>query len=168
MAEILLSLGANLGNREETLSKAIELLKQRVFTGKIKISSVYETEPVGFKNQPWFFNLAIYGLTELTPQTLLEKCKSIEFELGRIVREHWHEREIDIDIILFGQEIINTPDLIIPHQRLHERKFVLLPCSEIAGNIIHPLLEQTIYELLGFCKDNSYTIHYTNYENEKY
>ena len=100
-----------------------------------------------------FLNLAVSGLTSLPPLKLLEHCKTIELELGRKQREHWHEREIDIDIILYGSEIINCENLIIPHANLQYRKFVLLPCSEIAGNMIHPGLGLTIKYITDICRD---------------
>ena len=120
-----------------------------------KKSSLYETEPVGKKDQPWFFNMVIEGETNLSPEDLLRTCQAIEKKLGRVEGEKWGPRPIDIDILLYGDLVLNLPHLTIPHSRLHLRNFVLQPLSEIAPNIIHPISKKLIKELLKISLDTS-------------
>lgn len=152
---ILLSIGANLGNRMETIKKAITLLSEHPEINILKVSSIYETEPVGYKNQPWFLNLVVAAETTLDLNRLIQLCKTIEYLLGRKVRKRWTEREIDIDLLLYGKQIINSDFLQVPHPRMQERRFVLVPAAEIAAEIVHPIFNQTITELLASCNDNS-------------
>ncbi len=144
--EILLSLGANLGNREQTIARAIELLLARGIED-ILSSSFYETAPVGFLEQPPFINAAVYGTTTLEAEELFQVCKHIERELGRQPRPRWHERELDIDIILYGEAVVRSSLLTIPHPQMHERRFVLEPAAEIAPTMRHPILRKTIVQL---------------------
>jgi 2-amino-4-hydroxy-6-hydroxymethyldihydropteridine diphosphokinase len=111
-----------------------------------KVSSVYETEPVGLVNQPRFLNLACEVVTRLSPEGLLALFKGIEQKMGRYSRSG-EPRIIDIDIVLFGDQVINTPNLVIPHPRMHERGFVLIPLAEIAPDFVHPVLKKSIKEL---------------------
>ncbi|MFA6570541.1 MAG: 2-amino-4-hydroxy-6-hydroxymethyldihydropteridine diphosphokinase [Bacteroidota bacterium] len=153
---IMLSLGANLGERQNNILNAIEYLSSNNIISDIKLSSFYETEPVGNLNQPWFLNNVITGFTCLSLNQLIEKCKSIECSLGRTAKEiKWQAREIDIDIIFYGKTSIQSDVLTVPHPRMHERKFVLVPAVEIAADIIHPNFGKTIKELLKICPDNS-------------
>lgn len=117
------------------------------------VSPFYETEPIGYEEQPPFINIAVVGNTEYLPSELFRVVKDIEKSFGRKIRPRWHERELDIDIILFENDIINTPELIVPHPRMQERRFVLLPASDIAADMSHPLLNKTITELLIECTD---------------
>jgi len=152
---VLLSLGSNLGNRSSNIEQAFELLSK---SGTLKVpclSKIYETEPVGFKEQPDFLNAVCSGYTDLAINEFFLFCKKIETDIGRTSRERWHEREIDIDILLYEDFISDNEKLSIPHKRMHERKFVLIPASEIAGNRIHPVTGLTINELLKVCKDES-------------
>lgn len=141
-----LGLGSNLGAREENLRRALLLLSERVEI--VKLSSVYESEPVGFKEQPWFLNLVCEIRTRLSPRDLLRFAKEIERKLGRKPSFPNAPRPIDIDILFFGDLVLKTEDLVIPHPRLHERAFVLLPLSEIAPDLVHPELGLKIKELL--------------------
>jgi len=152
-ATVLLSLGSNLGNRIENIQNAIELLSAECTIEKQNISSYYETEPFGNAEQDWFINIALLVKTKLSPTNLLYFCKSIELALGRRPAPTWTARVIDIDILLFDNLIINTPFLQIPHKYMTERKFVLVPCAEIAGDIIHPITNKKISELNLNCKD---------------
>jgi len=152
---VLLSLGSNLGEKREYIKNAIELLKKSNALENAVISSFYLSEPIGFKDQPWFLNVAVSGKTDLDINSLIEICKSIEYTLGRKKREKWHEREIDIDILFYGDLLLETEHLTIPHKLMHERKFVLQPASEIAGDYIHPKLGVSVSNLLDTCKDNT-------------
>lgn len=153
--KILLSIGTNLGDRLSSIHNSIILLKETSSLIDLKISSVYESEPLGVTNQPWFLNLCISGLTKQSAQELLFLAKSIEYLSGRRKRERWHERELDIDIILYGSEIIRTEKFCVPHLLFSERKFVLLPSSEIDGDMIDPVSHTTINGLLAKCRDDS-------------
>jgi 2-amino-4-hydroxy-6-hydroxymethyldihydropteridine diphosphokinase len=146
MVTVYLSLGSNLGDRKKNIASALEMLGQEAWI--LKVSSLYETEPVGYKEQPWFLNCACSIETGLTPQALLELAKTIEKKLGRKPTLHFGPRIIDIDILFYDDLILDSPDLVIPHPRLTERAFVLVPLKEIAPNLVHPLLDLTIEELL--------------------
>jgi 2-amino-4-hydroxy-6-hydroxymethyldihydropteridine diphosphokinase len=153
--QVLLSLGSNLGSKRENIAKAISLLIEKKILVNVKVSSFYETEPVGFKDQPQFINAAITGETLLNPKELLLKCKEIEREIGRKPRPRWHEREIDLDIILYGNKILKTNTLQIPHPEMANRRFVLVPASEIASDWQVPGIHKTINEVLENCEDKS-------------
>lgn len=145
-------LGGNLGNTNLVFYSAIQLLAEEAGTIE-KTSSVYVSEPWGISDQPLFKNQALVLKTQLTPHELLVVAKGIEKKLGRKTTVINGPREIDIDILLFGDLIINEHDLQIPHARLHLRKFNLLPLSEIAAEWIHPVLKTTIRELNDGCTD---------------
>ena len=148
-----LILGGNVGDSMEYLRCGIELLGS--MAGKIiSVSSVYESEPWGFEHPQWFLNQAVELETSLTPLMLLEKIKTIEKQLGRQRTNNGYQaRTVDIDILLYDNIIINTPELVIPHPRMCERMFVLLPLAEIAPNLEHPTLHLTITCLKDSCKD---------------
>lgn len=152
---VLLSLGANLGDRAGSICRAIDFIREIGVLKDIKLSSFYETQPIGYTEQPNFINIAIYGYTNLPINHLLFFCKSIEYFCGRQPRKLWHEREIDIDIIFYSNEIINNILITIPHPRMHERAFVLIPAAEIAPDYIHPIKKKSISELLTLCTDFS-------------
>ena len=147
-----LSLGSNLGNRPANLARARKLLRE----GGIEVlraSSIYETEPVGHLDQPWFMNQALQVRSSLEPHALLGLAKSIEARMKRVPTVPQGPRTIDIDILLAGDIVLDTPDLVIPHPRLAQRNFVLVPLCEIAPEIRHPVLGKTIRELALSCSD---------------
>jgi 2-amino-4-hydroxy-6-hydroxymethyldihydropteridine diphosphokinase len=143
---VYLLLGSNLGNRKEILGKAIELLIQKVGI-IISQSEDYETKPWGITDQPDFLNLAVSIHTTLKPLEILEQTQAIENQLGRVRKEKWGARLIDIDIMFYGNEIIDEPNLKVPHPLMQERDFALIPLSEIAPNFVHPVLGKTVLEL---------------------
>ena len=140
-----LSLGSNMGDRATNLQFAIERLGQ---LGKVAaVSSLYETEPVEFTNQPWFLNCAVALDTEERPDYLLSALLAIEQAMGRHRIQPKGPRKIDIDILLFDETCVNTATLTIPHPAMHERRFVLEPLAEIAPEARHPVLNKTVREL---------------------
>ena len=152
---VVLAFGSNIGNRRKNIKRAINLLHESNLLNSTKISSFYETEPVGVQNQDWYLNTALTGKTTMPLYNLMELCKSIEYSIGRKSRERWAPREIDIDIIFYGYTQFETANLTVPHKRMHERKFVLQPIAEIAGTLLHPKLNKTINQLLEECPDKS-------------
>ena len=147
MNKVILSLGSNLGHREQHLSDAIDALSSHDQIQITAVSSDYENSAVSNFSQPDFINKAIQITTFLTPDELLETTETIEKKLGRISKEHRDPRNIDIDIIFYNNDIISTDRLVIPHPLMHERLFVLDPVSEIAPEWIHPILEETVTSL---------------------
>ncbi len=152
---VLIGIGSNLGDREKNIQKAIELLGVQGILSDICSASLYETEPVGFKNQPWFLNTVISGVTNLSLPELFTKCKEIEKTIGRQKRLRWHEREIDLDILTYGDSQLKSSEVNVPHPRMAERRFVLVPASEIAPDTIHPPTRKSLAQLLQECTDSS-------------
>ena len=137
MSTVYLSLGANVGDREANLRAAIAALPP-VGIQVERVSKLYETEPVDYLDQPWFLNCVVEAKTELTPQALLQALRSIESQLGSEKQFAKGPRKIDLDILLYGNETVVTPDLQIPHPRILQRRFVLTPLAEIAPQLRHP------------------------------
>ncbi|TET68251.1 MAG: 2-amino-4-hydroxy-6-hydroxymethyldihydropteridine diphosphokinase [Dehalococcoidia bacterium] len=142
---VYLGLGSNVGGRQENLDKALEFLSQRLRMGKV--SSIYDTEPVGNADQPRFLNLVCQAYTRLEPTALLALVKGIENKLGRTGKSG-APRTIDIDILLYGEQVIETPELVIPHPKMTGRAFVLVPLDEIAPDLVHPVSGKPFKELL--------------------
>jgi 2-amino-4-hydroxy-6-hydroxymethyldihydropteridine diphosphokinase len=142
---VYLSLGSNVGDRSAQLRDAVARLcaEGRMVT----VSSFYETEPVDFTEQPWFLNCVVALETSQTPAQLMDAILRIEKDMGRQRRRHKGPRSIDIDILLFGDAIIHSPELKIPHPAMHKRRFVLEPLAEIAPQVLHPTFSKTIGEL---------------------
>jgi 2-amino-4-hydroxy-6-hydroxymethyldihydropteridine diphosphokinase len=151
--QTLLALGTNLGDRLANLRTALAALPPEVVL--LRESKIYETPAWGFEDQPAFLNMAVKGGTGLKPEALLKHLKLLETRLGRETSFHWGPRLIDIDLLFYDDLILDTPRLVIPHPRLHERAFVLVPLSDIAPDLIHPIFGKTIRELLeGMDKSN--------------
>ncbi len=153
MERAFISAGTNLGDRKANLDFAVSSLERG---GAVeRISSCFETEPVGFLEQPWFLNQAIALETHLTPSGLLELCQEIELSRGRIRTFPNAPRTLDLDILFYGNVIVHLENLIIPHPRIPERRFVLEPMAEIAPDFVHPVLKKSIRSLLEACSDPS-------------
>lgn len=152
LSTVYLSLGSNLGERAESLASARTRIG--ILVGKLETaSSIYETAPWGKSDQPPFLNQVIAVTTKLAPKVLLDTTLAIERSLGRVRGAPLGPRTIDIDILLYGDQVVNEADLVIPHPAMAERRFVLTPLTEIAVGLKHPVLGKTISELLASCQD---------------
>ena len=153
MTTIYLLLGGNLGNKKKIFPEARNLLSERV--GQIaRQSSVYETEPWGFESEDIFWNQVLEIDTTLSAEEVLKLCQQTELELGRIrKKDQYSSRLIDIDILFYGDQIIRSENLIVPHPRIQERKFALVPLNEIAPRLVHPVFRKNIRQLLAECAD---------------
>lgn len=152
---IYISSGSNLGDREENLKRAFELIGENPEIKITNTSLFYETEPIGDKDQDWFLNGVLEIQTSLLPEELLGILQGIEEGLGRTRGLKGSPRTIDLDILLFGNQVVDLPRLKIPHPELYKRNFVLIPLAEIAPEITHPIFNKTIEELLWECPDTS-------------
>jgi 2-amino-4-hydroxy-6-hydroxymethyldihydropteridine diphosphokinase len=153
-ADVVLGLGSNVGDRERALDRGLSLLATRGFRASRR-SSTYLTEPVGGPPQDWFLNLVVAGQSDLTPEELLRACQATERDLGRVAGERWGPRTLDIDLLLYGDDVVSSARLSLPHPRLHERLFVLVPLVEIAPERRHPTLGLTARQLRERCADRS-------------
>ncbi|MBA7611266.1 Bifunctional folate synthesis protein [subsurface metagenome] len=143
--QVYLGLGSNLGDRQANLARALKLLGERLHVELV--SSLYETQPVGYAEQPPFLNAICRAQTELGPIQLLSLVKGIEASMGRVLSFPNAPRPIDLDIIFYGDLIMETPDLTIPHPRLEERAFVLIPLLEVGPDLRHPVSGENVKDL---------------------
>ncbi|MDD2437942.1 MAG: 2-amino-4-hydroxy-6-hydroxymethyldihydropteridine diphosphokinase [Massilibacteroides sp.] len=148
MAQVAIGLGTNLGDREKNMLTAVALLAERAGT-ILALSALYETEPWGFESENPFFNAALILETELSPLDLLLLTQRIEREMGRVEKSSgtYHDRLIDIDLLLYDDIVLESPLLMLPHPLMHQRKFVLQPLEEIAPGWIHPVLKEPVARL---------------------
>jgi 2-amino-4-hydroxy-6-hydroxymethyldihydropteridine diphosphokinase len=146
MHTVFLALGSNIENRKQHIEKAIVLLREKIHD--ITVAPLYETKPRYFENQNNFLNTVLSGITELEPQELLQFTKTVQKKVGRVERFRYGPREIDIDILFYGNVVYKDEELEIPHPRLQDRDFVLQPFSDINPDFSHPVLKKTIRELL--------------------
>jgi 2-amino-4-hydroxy-6-hydroxymethyldihydropteridine diphosphokinase len=151
---VYLLLGSNLGDRFKLIEDAASMIEQHIGTVEVS-SSLYETAAWGKEDQPAFLNSVVAVNTSLSPMEVLEKALWIEKELGRVRHEKWGSRLIDIDILLYDKEIIDIEETLqVPHPQMQYRKFVLMPLAEIAGDLIHPVLQIPVKEILLHLRDN--------------
>ena len=141
---VYLGIGSNMGDREGNMDRCLDLLSQRMKMGKV--SSIYDTEPLDNVNQARFLNMVCQVFTRLAPEGLLALAKGIESKMGRYGKSG-DPRPIDIDILLYGEEVLKTPDLVIPHPKMMERAFVMVPLAEIAPDLIPPGSDMTVREM---------------------
>jgi 2-amino-4-hydroxy-6-hydroxymethyldihydropteridine diphosphokinase len=143
---VYIALGTNLGDRLSNLRAAIESMQPEISV--LAKSHVYETPPWGYEDQPAFLNMVVKAETGLEPESLLRYLKQLEVELGREQNFRWGPRLIDLDILFYDDLVIDTPPLVIPHPRLHERAFVLVPLMDVAPELVHPVFQKSISALL--------------------
>lgn len=152
MEEVYLGLGSNMGDRKKHITQAISEIEKKIGPCT-KRSSLYKTAAWGKTNQSYFINQVIRISTKKAPIDILDGVLAIEKQLGRVRKEKWGERSIDIDLLFYGSEIVELPRLLVPHPFIAERRFVLVPMNELAPKFIHPIFERSIEDLLADCPD---------------
>ena len=152
---IFLGLGTNEGNRQQNLENCIIEIKKTAFIKITKCSSIYESEPVGYINQNWFLNAVLKAEAEIDPVELLTIVKKIEDKMGRKQALRWGPRVIDIDILAYGEKVITSENLTIPHPEMHNRRFVLIPLAEIDPSFIHPQKKFSVEKMMRQCPENT-------------
>jgi 2-amino-4-hydroxy-6-hydroxymethyldihydropteridine diphosphokinase len=157
--QVYVGLGSNIGDRERTLERALLALGERGLEVSAR-SSLYLTEPMDAPSQEWFLNAVAGGRTALAPEDLLQACLEVEREMGRLRLVYRGPRTIDLDLLLYGSLVRHSPGLTVPHPRLAERRFVLVPLDEIAPEVVHPVLGLRVRELLERCPDASRVLPY--------
>ena len=153
--------GSNIGDRLKHIQNAIDALSKTEGITLQEISSIYKTDPIGYEAQAEFLNGVAAIQTSLSPLSLLQTLKDIETVIGRQHRIRWGPREIDLDILIYGNLCVQTEKLVIPHPEMHLRRFVLVPLAEIAPNLVHPIFQETIHTLLERLGDDKSVIRTT-------
>ena len=152
LVDTYVGLGSNLGNKKANCLRALDMMDQLEHTKVKAVSLFYKTEPVGVEEQQnWYLNAVALLATTLAPERLMAELLAIERQLGRKRKKRWDSRTIDLDILLYGDIVINDLDLEIPHPRLHLRRFVLVPLADLAPDLVHPVLKEPIRDLLARC-----------------
>lgn len=155
MSIAYIGLGSNLNDRTKNLNEAINMIEEASEIKILKRSRVYQTEPVGPKDQPDFLNMALEIETALSSLDLIDFLQGVERKMGRQRKKKWGPRNIDLDLLLYGDQVKNMAKLTLPHPRMHLRKFVLMPLAEIAKDRVHPTLKKTVAKLLEDLKEDS-------------
>ncbi|TMQ53840.1 MAG: 2-amino-4-hydroxy-6-hydroxymethyldihydropteridine diphosphokinase [Candidatus Eisenbacteria bacterium] len=148
MSKVFVGVGSNLGDREFLIRKAVEAMRDLPRTLVVRVSSLYDTDPVGEVDQPAFLNAAVWLETTLEPRELLWQLLLIEKRMGRVRSQRWGPRPIDLDLLFYGEETVDEPDLKIPHPEAHRRAFVLLPLVELDPDFVHPTTGESIRKLI--------------------
>lgn len=151
--KVYLGLGSNVGDKTGYLMKGIDILGEKIRI--VKTSRIYVSKPVGYQQQDMFLNMVVYGETSMDLPSLFQFIKDVEKRVGRVERFRWGPREIDIDILFFNDEVYSSEDLTVPHPRLHERDFVLVPMMDIDPDYIHPVLRLKIRDLVSNVRERS-------------
>lgn len=153
---VYISIGSNLDDREEMLLSGLREIRELAIDGAVRSSMIYETEPWGVKDQPIYLNLVVEFATEMDPHKLLIRLEDVEKSVGRVKGSNrWEARKLDLDILLYGDEQISMENLTIPHPRMTERKFVLVPLAELVPDMVLPGKTITVKEALNACRDRS-------------
>lgn len=159
---VYLSIGSNMGDKEANCRRALDELEKQGIATVNQVSEFYRTDPMDYLDQDWFVNAAAEIQTSLKPESLLKELQTVQSDLGTTGKNvRFGPRIIDLDILFYDDQIINTPDLIIPHERMHTRAFVLVPLCDIASGVSHPVLNRSMADLLSDLPDNQgvYPLH---------
>jgi 2-amino-4-hydroxy-6-hydroxymethyldihydropteridine diphosphokinase len=148
---VYVALGANLGDKTASCRRAVEMVAEMEGCRVCAVSSLYRTEPVGVHGHDWYVNAVIEVRSVLSPHALLRGLLAVESALGRVRTGKMQPRAIDLDLLLFGERVLTGPDLILPHPRMHLRRFVMVPLAEIAPGLVHPVIGATVEKLLETC-----------------
>lgn len=158
MKRIFIGLGSNVGDRLEFLRSAVRTLEKSGVITIERCSAVYETEPVGKKNQPYFLNAVLEVSSEESARSLHQRCRLVESALGRTKTERWGPREIDLDLLYYGEEQYESDGLVIPHPETANRRFVLVGLNDLAPDLFDPAVKKTVADMLRECRDMSSVI----------
>ena len=158
MPSVFIGIGSNLGDRQKNCLRAVELMDRMADCRITGYSDWYLTKPVGVEGQEWYVNGVVSLTTDISPQDLLKRLLKIEANMGRVRNERWGPRSIDLDILMFGQEIIQESNLKIPHPRMHLRRFVLEPMTQLAPDLVHPELGLSMKVLLENLSDENQVV----------